>query len=123
MMHMPMDKWADYWADARPHIDAACQHGDLTVEHMEEHLATGEYQLIVLDGGASIINIEDESLHITAVGGKFDYEWIDGFLDYVAAIAITMGRRKLTGCGRKGWLRRLRYRGWELVDGHFEVSL
>ena len=123
MMMMPMDRWEEYWPKARPHIDAACQYGDLSIEDIEKGLSGGYYQLVVMNGGASVFNLNDESLHITAVGGEFDYNWLPGFLDYAAAVAITMNRRRLTGYGRKGWLRKLKPFGWRQIDERYEVDL
>jgi len=123
MMMMPFDQWREYWPERRKYIVAACEHGNLSISDIEQGLSTGEYQLVVLDGGAVVVNLEEDSLHITATGGDFDYDWMPGFLDYIAAVALSMGRRKLTGCGRKGWGRRLRSRGWKVIDGHYEVDL
>jgi hypothetical protein len=101
-------------------------HDEVTVESIKSRLIEGSSLLLVTSRlgeiiAATMIEIRTfdsgiKALYIPVVGGTEMDNWSDQFFRIVHAIAKDFGCRELRGlAARKGWVRKLKDKGWEEV--------
>ena len=108
-------------------LSIALAHGEVTINTLKQKLLRGEALLITVSRGADIIAVNTvevrhfesglKALYIPLIGGTEMEEWMDRFLNIVSAIGKDLGCTELRGiAARKGWIRKLKPRGWSEVS-------
>ena len=122
----PVKDWERHWWKARPLMERVCQRmPGITVDEIYFKLRDDpDYQLLMMDDGAAVISLEEDSIHIVGLSGNFPRNarnWADDFTAFVLSIAMILNRPKITLCGRKGWSRALKHLGWRVNGEQLEV--
>lgn len=117
----PYEQLPQAWPLVREYIQAAlaaaAQH-EVTIEHVEKHLGTGEYCLLLMQDGQGVIcggavltksKRPDGQVYVgtIAVGGAHLDRWSDALAEAFKTVARAVGASEILMLGRPGWRRAL----------------
>ncbi len=111
-----LEPWEIEWQRCKPWIEKAVKHQDMySIEDVEEQIRKGIFALWPGKNSAIITEIvvfpQIKTLNILFCGG--DYSELQSIVDTsIEQFAKQLGIKRLYGGGRKGWLRKLKGKGW-----------
>ena len=114
------------WHLIAPLLASACEHADgmLDVPTLRYWIETNVAQLWIVVSDNSVIAAavtkiittpKDRTLHICTLGGTRMNEWLDTLITEFDAFAKHYQCRFLAQCGRTGWSKILKNRGWKVA--------
>lgn len=124
---------ARIWEHAYPFLAKSQERGprdEVTLADMRHYcMNTPSWRLVVLYEdhdllGAAVVRVLDDTLFVSALGGRFKPGWHLHFFEWLKSVAGYMGVPVIRFGGRKGWRRLLAPLGFVPVGGPFyEVRL
>lgn len=92
-------------------------------EEADALVESGEATLLQFKDGKVVVQKVEDSLHILLI--KWGKEPMDtkALNDVFLLIAQQEGCTEITGGGRKGWTRRLKPFGYEVIDGEYCLTI
>lgn len=112
------------WPTVADLIAVSCRRGggDATPEELREFCKQPGHLLIMLDGGAAILQRCGDFLHIRSLGCRDFLAQVPELMEAWHDIAASIGCAGLSLKGRRGWQRVLRDYGFRLSkDGYLEA--
>ena len=107
------------WPTAEPLLQKVLDLFDtgFSLDDLKARCKAQEMQLWLRPDAAFITEIQIfpqyKCLHIPYIGGTGMEDWFDDVMDQFEAFARHMGCAYVSGCGRRGWVRQGRNRGYE----------
>jgi hypothetical protein len=110
------EEWEVQWQRCKPLIEKAVEYQDFyTIDDVEDKIRNG---IALLWPGKETAIITEfaffpkkKILHILCIAGK--YEEVEKMLKSIENYAREIGINKITGSGRKGWLRKVKHLGFK----------
>lgn len=124
-----------WWPLLAPWVERAIERSsaDLTLDDVRDQASDGSaWGFLVIDGsaviGGYVTRTERERsgrrvVRLLAGGGERFDEWMDDALALMRRQARMFDCSHLVAGGRRGWVRRLRARGWHEASDGFEAEV
>ena len=110
------EEWEVHWQRCKPLIEKAVEYQDFyTIDDVEDKIRNGI--ALLWPGKETAIVTEfvvfpnKKVLHILCIAGK--YEEVEEIYKSIENYAREIGIDKITGSGRKGWLRKVKHLGFK----------
>jgi hypothetical protein len=110
-----------YWHVVAPLLQTVVDRFDpgYTTDDILSRIESKDMQLWVIDPDIAAVVITEithfpqyKTLHAPFIAGERMAEWFDPVFDVLEAFANHHGCKYLTGCGRRGWVRQGKPRGY-----------
>lgn len=112
-----LEPWEVEWKRCKPWIEKAIKHQDMyNIDDVENQIRKGFFTLWPGKNSAIITEIvvfpQIKIMNLLFCGG--DYSELQSIVDTsIEQFAKQLGIQRLSGGGRKGWIRKLKHLGWK----------
>jgi hypothetical protein len=119
MIGIPSNCIDDVWSVAEPLLQKVLDRYETgySLDDLKARCKTQDMQLWLRPEAAFLTEIQVfpryKCLHIPYIGGSDMGDWFDQVMEQFEAFARHMGCAYVSGCGRRGWARQGKSRGYE----------